>query len=365
MLVYCVILGCGCLICLYLLVLWMLDEIKVFKPSFFGVIILVLSIIVLAASAYVRKWNHNHRCGRIRPGPLFWLPCLTWGSNGQPLSHWFCLFLMFKLGDTSMGFYGKTILRLTPDSLPRNRSGFGQCGTLGLSIAGLVGGWFTDRFRFSRDYGSQVVSSGFQSGLCLGGHVGSSWNGDPAGQAQPQDSDLQRMLESFTGGLEMDLLAFWWPLSTSREPPRNMHFVVDAALSRQLFPIRPSWLWGAVNGLCGLFFALFLAFPAYLLFPWIKRTLRNNSDVGETQSWSISSFYLHGFASGPGPKASAFQAMFRKAREGIGDSLILKVGFESYHYQPVEHRSTVYGWRVGKGLGWLEAWYGDIWPLLA
>ncbi|GIK88625.1 MAG: hypothetical protein BroJett026_41060 [Betaproteobacteria bacterium] len=185
--------------------------------------------------------------------------------------------LIFKLGDTAMGFMIKPFW--VDAGFSATAIGLWSVNVgLGLTIAGgLVGGWITDRIGIFHALWilglAQAVSNlGYWIAASLVPLAG-------AGASVPLQHQVlvyaASAVESFTGGLgTAAFLAFLMAIV------RKDHAATEYALLSSVFALSRS-VAGWVGGLgaqsmgYGNWFLLtfFLAFPAYLLLPWVRRML--------------------------------------------------------------------------------------------
>ncbi|MBI4382831.1 MAG: MFS transporter [Nitrospinae bacterium] len=189
--------------------------------------------------------------------------------------------LLFKLGDTSMGFMVKPFWvdsGFSPAAIGLVSVNVG----LALSIAGgIAGGWFTDRFGIFK---ALWILGLFQAASNLGyAAVAAALPPHPAGT--PIDVQYKVMMygasvvESFTGGLgNGPFLAFLMAIVNKQKAATEYALLSSIfALSRQV----SYWASGYGAQILGYapYFMLtfFLAFPAYLFLPSIRRVLDNNS----------------------------------------------------------------------------------------
>jgi len=191
--------------------------------------------------------------------------------------------LLFKLPDTAMGFMVK------PFWVDAGFSGT-QIGLvsvnigIGLSIAGgLTGGWFTDKVGiFKSLWMLGLIQALSNLGYVL---VASVLPLTGAGTLIPLEHKLlmysSSALESFTGGLSTaPFLAFLMVIVNKK------HSATEYALFSSIFALSRSfsgWASGFGAQIMGYapYFLLtfFLAFPAYLFLPWVKKML----NYAETQ----------------------------------------------------------------------------------
>ncbi len=195
--------------------------------------------------------------------------------------------LIFKLADTSMGFMVKPFWVDAGFSASQIGLVSVQLG-LGLSIAGgLAGGWYTDRVGIFR---AVWVLGLWQALSNLGyAYAASVIPLADTGIALSADSKLlmygASVIESFTGGLgSAAFLAFLMAIVNKRRS------AAEYALLSSIFAFSRSvagWAggFGAHAMGYGPYFLLtfFLAFPAYLLLPWVKKMLAyQEGGQGET-----------------------------------------------------------------------------------
>jgi PAT family beta-lactamase induction signal transducer AmpG len=185
--------------------------------------------------------------------------------------------LIFKLGDSAMGFMIKPFW--VDSGFSATQIGLVSVNLgLGLSIAGgIAGGWFTDRVGIFR--GLWILGL-----LQAVSNLGYAWAAavlPAAGPGAHIPVTHQALmytasgLESFTGGLgTAAFLAFLMAIVNKR------HSATEYALLSSVFALSRSvsgWAGGygaATFGYADYFLlTFFLAFPAYLLLPWVKRML--------------------------------------------------------------------------------------------
>jgi len=185
--------------------------------------------------------------------------------------------LIFKLGDSSMGFMIKPFwvdVGFTAGEIGLVSVNIG----LALSIAGgITGGWYTDR---SGIFKALWVLGLWQALSNLGyAYVASALplaeSGAVLGESQRWLMYAASALESFTGGLgTAAFLAFLMAIVNKQ------HSATEYAIYSSIFALSRSlagWAGGFGAQIMGYadYFLLtfFLAFPAYLLLPWAKRML--------------------------------------------------------------------------------------------
>ncbi|MCF8724560.1 PAT family beta-lactamase induction signal transducer AmpG [Nitrospina gracilis] len=190
--------------------------------------------------------------------------------------------LIYKLADTSMGFMVKPFW--VDSGFSATEIGLVSVNIgLGLSIAGgLVGGWFTDRFGIFK--GIWVL--GLLQALSNLGYAGVAAAIPPPQEGVPMAMEFKAMmysasvLESFTGGLgSAAFLAFLMAIVNKKRSAS------EYALLSSIFAFSRSvagWAGGFGAEAMGYapYFTLtfFLAFPAYLFLPWVKRMLESQPD---------------------------------------------------------------------------------------
>jgi len=185
--------------------------------------------------------------------------------------------LIFKLGDTAMGFMVKPFW--VDSGFSATQIGLVSVNIgLALSIAGgIAGGWFTDRMGIFR--GLWILGL-----LQAGSNLGYAWVAaviPAAEQGASIAANHQAMMytasaiESFSGGLgTAAFLAFLMAIVNKQNSATEYALLSSIfALSRSL----SGWAGGYGAEALGYadYFMLtfFLAFPAYLLLPWVKKMM--------------------------------------------------------------------------------------------
>lgn len=185
--------------------------------------------------------------------------------------------LVFKLGDSAMGFMIKPFW--VDSGFTATQIGLVSVNIgLGLSIAGgIAGGWFTDRAGIFR--GLWVLGL-----LQAVSNLGYAWAASvipavPVGSPVAANHEMlmyfASAIESFTGGLgTAAFLAFLMAIVNKR------HSATEYALLSSVFALSRSvsgWAGGYGAETMGYsdYFLLtfFLAFPAYLLLPWVRKMM--------------------------------------------------------------------------------------------
>jgi len=260
-------------------VLWLVDRTTGWSRSveyFWWYVFAGAALPILYSGRYMRQAKH---AGAQRPplteGPVF--GALLEMLRRPSILPVILFILIFKLGDSAMGFMIKPFWV---------DSGFSaaQIGLVSVNIGlvlsiagGIVGGWFTDRAGIFRGLWVlgllQAVSN---LGYAWAAHIIPSV---PAGTPVTANHQalmyLASALESFTGGLgTAAFLAFLMAIVNKR------HSATEYALLSSVFALSRSvsgWAGGYGAEAMGYadYFLLtfFLAFPAYLLLPWVRRML--------------------------------------------------------------------------------------------
>ncbi|MCF8720473.1 MFS transporter [Nitrospina gracilis] len=242
--------------------------------------LMAAGFLVVAASHYwtgrVRaQGNNNSMRDELNEGPMF-------GAFFELIQRPYIIpvivfILIYKLADTSMGFMVKPFW--VDSGFSATEIGLVSVNIgLGLSIAGgLVGGWFTDRFGIFK--GIWVL--GLLQALSNLGYAGVAAVLPPPQEGVPMAMEFKAMmysasvLESFTGGLgSAAFLAFLMAIVNKKRSAS------EYALLSSIFAFSRSvagWAGGFGAEAMGYapYFTLtfFLAFPAYLFLPWVKRML--------------------------------------------------------------------------------------------
>lgn len=248
------------------------------RPYLWPALALLGGLVVLASHYWTRSLTRGNSVrSELNEGPLF-------GAFFELIQRpgiipVIIFILIYKLADTSMGFMVKPFwvdagFSATEIGLVSVNIG------LGLSIAGgLVGGWFTDRY-------------GIFKGIWILGLFQALSNLGYAGVAHVVPTPFEgtvpvefktmmysaSVLESFTGGLgSAAFLAFLMAIVNKKRSAS------EYALLSSIFAFSRSvsgWAggFGAESMGYASYFTLtfFLAFPAYLFLPWVKRMLDTN-----------------------------------------------------------------------------------------
>jgi PAT family beta-lactamase induction signal transducer AmpG len=235
-------------------------------------------LLVVAAWLFARASTRIARAERATPlteGPMFGT---LLSMLQRPYIGAVILFvLIFKLGDSSMGFMIKPFwvdAGFSPGQIGLVSVNIG----LGLSIAGgIAGGWYTDRAGIFRALWVLGLWQAFSNlgyayaaaSLPLAG------SGIALSETQQWLMYSASAVESFTGGLgTAAFLAFLMAIVNKR------HSATEYAILSSVFALSRSVAgWAGGFGADSLGYAdyflltFFLAFPAYLLLPWAKRML--------------------------------------------------------------------------------------------
>jgi PAT family beta-lactamase induction signal transducer AmpG len=236
-----------------------------------------VSILLSRTVAHSNKENNHSLREDLNEGPMF--GALFELAQRPYIIPIVIFILIYKLGDSSMGFMVKPFwvdAGFTATEIGLVSVNIG----LGLSIAGgLVGGWFTDRFGILK--GIWVL--GLAQALSNLGYAGVAFAIPPIADGATLAMNYKLMMysasvvESFTGGLgSAAFLAFLMAIVSKKRSASEYALLSSIfALSRSV----AGWAggFGAEAMGYGSYFTLtfFLAFPAYLLLPWVKRTLEH------------------------------------------------------------------------------------------
>lgn len=246
-----------------------------FWPSAFGVAALLLVLSVSAKTAF-KKDEQPETPGSITQGPMFGtLMDMVRRPYFAPV---IVFILIFKLADSSMGFMIKPFwvdAGFTATEIGLVSVNIG----LVLSIlGGILGGWITDRTSIFK---ALWLLGLFQAISNLGYAFAAFVM--PTGEAVTMIPFAHKLMiysasaiESFTGGLgTAAFLAFLMAIVNKR------HSATEYALLSSVFALSRSvagWAGGFGAETLGYapYFLLtfFLAFPAYLLLPWVKKMIQ-------------------------------------------------------------------------------------------
>lgn len=236
-------------------------------------LLVAAGIIAIAWIAERMRFSPAERSAPIAQGPMFGA---LFELLKRPTMLPVALFiLIFKLGDSSMGFMVKPFwvdrgFTATEIGLVSVNIG------LGLSIlGGLVGGWYVDRRGVFR---ALWVLGLWQAASNLGYVAAATWIPEGAMLEPAHRSILYAASagESFTGGLGTGaFLAFLMSIVDKRRA------AAEYALLSSLFALSRSLAgWASGFGVTEMGYApyflltFFLSFPAYFLLPWVSRMLR-------------------------------------------------------------------------------------------
>ncbi|MCZ6560160.1 MAG: MFS transporter [Gammaproteobacteria bacterium] len=232
------------------------------------------ALIIFDLLAKVLRAKEDSKAVDLSQGPMFGALLDMMKRPGMLLVLFFIL--TFKLADTSMGFMVKPFwvdAGFTPAQIGLVSVNIG----IGLSVlGGLTGGWITDRIGIFHALWSLGLAQAVSN-------LGYAWVASvlPVGPTALPDGGQQIImyaasgLESFTQGLgTAAFLAFLMAIVNKRRS------ATEYALLSAIFILSRSvagWAGGYGAEAMGYadYFLLtfFLAFPAYLLLPWVKRML--------------------------------------------------------------------------------------------
>lgn len=236
-----------------------------------------VGVVLMGVSLFLQEQLAQRSATRVKltEGPLF--GALMEMLQRPHVAPVILFILLFKLADSSMGFMVKPFwvdagFSATEIGLVSVNIG------LVLSIAGgIAGGWYTDRAGIF----TALWVLGLAQAVSNLGYAAAAWIIPPATAGVPLLFEYKLLLygasalESFTGGLgTAAFLAFLMAIVDKK------HSATEYALLSSIFALSRSvagWLGG--HGAAALGFApyflltFFLAFPAYLLLPWVRRML--------------------------------------------------------------------------------------------
>lgn len=270
--------------------LWLVNRTTKWSATsehFWWYALLVAALLILFSNTYTRLPGTSRVPEKRLPvteGPMF-------GTLLAMLQRPYILptilfILIFKLGDTAMGFMIKPFW--VDSGFSATQIGLVSVNIgLALSIAGgIAGGWFTDRMGIFK--GLWILGL-----LQAGSNLGYAWVAAvmPAAETgAPIAMNYQFMmyaasaLESFCGGLgTAAFLAFLMAIVNKH------HSATEYALLSSVFALSRSVSgWAGGYGAEALGYAdyfmltFFLAFPAFLLLPWIKKMM---AYTDQNQQW--------------------------------------------------------------------------------
>jgi PAT family beta-lactamase induction signal transducer AmpG len=248
-------------------------------PNFWLIALLIAFLVWAITFAFRSRAPVTARV-KLTEGPMF-------GALMEMLSRPYIVpviafVLIFKLADSAMGFMIKPFwvdagFSATEIGLVSVNIG------LALSIAGgLAGGWFTDRVGIFRSLWILGLAQAFSN---LGYWAAASVLPlHPSGGIPIEHQSLiysASALESFTGGLgTAAFLAFLMAIVDKK------HAATEYALLSSVFALSRSFSgWAGGFGAQAFGYApyflltFFLAFPAYLLLPWVKKMMRHTENA--------------------------------------------------------------------------------------
>jgi PAT family beta-lactamase induction signal transducer AmpG len=269
----------GAVLLLLLATLWLIDDVTHWSRAsayFWWIALLTAGAILAAAWLHAAPGAAAARDGELARGPMFGALMEMLARPGiLPILGFV---LIFKLGDAAMGFMVKPFW--VDSGFSATQIGLVSVNIgLVLSIAGgVVGGWYTDRvgiFKALWVLGlAQAISNlGYVWAALAIPSTGTSLSPAAGHQAILYSASA---LESFTGGLgTAAFLAFLMAIT------HKTHAATEYAILSSLFALTRH-LAGFASGYGAHYLGyapyflltFFLSFPAYLLLPWIRRTLR-------------------------------------------------------------------------------------------
>ena len=227
------------------------------------------------------RGNHAPRGDALSQGPIFGALVELLARPGMlPV---LIFILIFKLADSSMGFMIKPFWVDAGFSNQQIGLVSVNIGLLLSILGGLVGGWYTDRVGIFK----ALWVLGLWQAFSNLGYAWAAWSVPMA----PQGTDIAMhhqwamyaasATESFTGGLGTAAFLAFLMAIVNKERSTTEYAILSSifAFSRSLS--------GGVSGFgveamgYGGYFLLtfFLAFPAYILLPWVRRLLAPAEDA--------------------------------------------------------------------------------------
>jgi PAT family beta-lactamase induction signal transducer AmpG len=239
----------------------------------FGAAGLLLAVTILRDRQAQRRGGD--KAAELTEGPMFGA---LMEMLQRPLILPIVLFvLIFKLGDAAMGFMVKPFWVDSGFTATQIGLVSVNIGLLLSIVGGIAGGWFTDRVGI---FHALWILGLFQAMSNLGyvwaaGVIPASAAGVPLTAEHQAIMYGASALESFTGGLgTAAFLAFLMAIVDKRHSATEYALLSSIfALSRHLAGFASGY--GAhLMGYADYFLlTFFLSFPAYLLLPWIRKTL--------------------------------------------------------------------------------------------
>lgn len=263
-----------------LAVLWLVDNVLHWsqaRPYFWVWVFGAAGVLLAGSLVYNMLGRPSLPPRRLAEGPLF-------GALAEMLARPAILpvlvfVLLFKLGDSAMGFMVKPFWVDAGFSATQIGLVSVNLGLI-LSIAGgLAGGWLTDRIGVFH----ALWVLGLTQALSNLGYVWAARVIPLAASGTAPLPEHQILLyaasafESFTGGLGTAAFLAFLMAIVNKQHAATEYAILSSlfALSRQLAGYASGFgahHWGYADYFLLTFF---LAFPAYLLLPWVKRMLRD------------------------------------------------------------------------------------------
>ncbi len=259
---------------LALATLWLIDKATHFTARldhFWGYAFAIAAIAVIASVAASGQKTAGATANRLNQGPMFGALMELLARPGiLPV---IAFVLLFKLGDAAMGFMVKPFW--VDSGFTATQIGLVSVNVgLALSIAGgLIGGWFTDRIGIFH----ALWILGLAQALSNLGYAGAAYV-IPMGEGGHEWLIYSvSALESFTGGLgTAAFLAFLMAIVNKQHAAAEYAILSSIfALSRQLAGFASGFGAHYLGYADYFLLTFFLAFPAYLLLPWVRNALNH------------------------------------------------------------------------------------------
>jgi PAT family beta-lactamase induction signal transducer AmpG len=234
----------------------------------------VLLTVSIVRDSHATRAGHND-AARLTEGPMF-------GALMEMLARPHILpvigfVLIFKLGDASMGFMVKPFWVDSGFSPTQIGLVSVNIGLLLAILGGIAGGWFTDRVGiFHALWILGLAQAASNLGYVWAASViAPAAAGAPLGPEQQAIMYTASALESFTGGLgTAAFLAFLMAIVNPQHAATEYALLSSIfALSRHLAGYASGYGAHYLGYAPYFLLTFFLSFPAYLLFPWVRKML--------------------------------------------------------------------------------------------
>jgi PAT family beta-lactamase induction signal transducer AmpG len=265
--------------------LWIVNQTTHWSTAspLFWPVALGAALLLVAAESMLRR-GRSAETVELERGPMF--GALLGMLQRPGILPVFAFILLYKLADTSAGFMVKPFwvdAGFTPAQIGMVSVNIG----IALSIlGGLIGGWITDRIGIYHALWILGLTQAFSNlGYAIVSHiVPVGVSGHVPGMTEQIAMYSASTIESFTQGLGTGaFLAFLMAIVDKRRSATEYALLSALAIFSRAIA---GWAGGYLAAHLGyqqfFFLTFLLAFPAYLLLPWVKRLL---DFAGKQRDW--------------------------------------------------------------------------------